>query len=219
MSADLDIPPAADPVHARDAHATSRAFPVRPARPREHRDAFALLGHAFHDDPVATYLFPNAASRARRWARLSTLAAESMGHSALLLTTDGLEGTALWQTPLASELGAFRRLTITARFLALSRAGLTRANRLNALTSRNHPPGPHYYLAALGTDAARRRRGIGSALVRAGLDAADRDRLPAYLESSKATNVPFYQKHGFEVVTELEIEDDLVVWPMVRPPR
>jgi hypothetical protein len=48
------------------------------------------------------------------------------------------------------------------------------------------------------------------------LERCDRDRIPAYLESSKAANIPFYNKHGFEVAGELKVPGGPTLWPMVR---
>ena len=84
--------------------------------------------------------------------------------------------------------------------------------------SRHHLREPHYYLAALGTDPSHQRKGIGSALIQPVLDRCDRESLPAYLESSKRTNIPFYERHGFEVVEELEVPGGPKLWPMVRRP-
>jgi hypothetical protein len=47
----------------------------------------------------------------------------------------------------------------------------------------------------------------------------DADRFPAYLESSKHSNVPFYQRHGFRVIGELAIEGGPVIWRMLREAR
>jgi ribosomal protein S18 acetylase RimI-like enzyme len=70
----------------------------------------------------------------------------------------------------------------------------------------------------LGTDPAQQKQGIGSALLAPMLARCDAERLPAYLESSKPTNVPFYQRHGFEVVQEIDVAG-VPVTTMRRPPR
>jgi hypothetical protein len=43
---------------------------------------------------------------------------------------------------------------------------------------------------------------------------------PAYPESIKAENVPYYQRFGFEVTGELDVPGGgPTLWPMWRPPR
>jgi GNAT superfamily N-acetyltransferase len=84
---------------------------------------------------------------------------------------------------------------------------------------RAHPREPHWYLAVLGTDPRRQHRGVGSALLAPILARCDADRVPAYLESSKRTNVPFYERHGFRVVGELAIQGGPVIWRMLRAVR
>ena len=66
-------------------------------------------------------------------------------------------------------------------------------------------------------DRSSARLGLGTAPVLAKADAAG---LPCYLETMKTRNVPFYRKHGFEVI----VEDDLPgggfhFWTMRRDPR
>jgi len=48
------------------------------------------------------------------------------------------------------------------------------------------PRDPHRYVYLVGVEPEHQGRGLGSALIRAGLEACDRDGLPADLESSKA---------------------------------
>ncbi len=46
---------------------------------------------------------------------------------------------------------------------------------------------------------------------------ADREVLPCYLETTKDVNVPFYEKHGFTVVSDGIVPDTaLRVWGMRR---
>ncbi|MGB3138849.1 MAG: N-acetyltransferase [Nodosilinea sp.] len=63
---------------------------------------------------------------------------------------------------------------------------------------------PHWYLSFLGVDPKHRSQGHGSELLSIVLDQCDRRGLPAYLESSNPENVPFYQRHGFEVIGTIQ---------------
>ena len=175
-----------------------------------------VLGRAFHDDPVATHLFPNPRSRSARWSRFSGLAIDAMADTAHVLTTDAVEGAAIWQLPTEAELGWRQNLCLAFGFLGVTGFGARRALRLGDLSARHRIREPHYYLAALGTDPVHQSKGIGSALIEPVLARCERERLPAYLESSKETNVPFYRKHGFEVIETLEIPGGPTVWSMIR---
>jgi GNAT superfamily N-acetyltransferase len=78
-------------------------------------------------------------------------------------------------------------------------------------------PEPHWYLPLLGVDPALQGRGAGSALLKVVLDRADSARLPAYLWTAKARNVSFYQRRGFEVLTEgVEPDSGIRFWTMRR---
>ncbi|MCU1279346.1 MAG: hypothetical protein JWM53_2892, partial [bacterium] len=78
---------------------------------------------------------------------------------------------------------------------------------------------PHYYLFAIGTTPEQQGRGVGSALLAPMLARCDAEKLPAYLESSTPTNLPFYRRHGFVATGELRFGDGVVVTPMRRDPR
>ena len=189
---------------------------VRPALPEERHSVLEVIGRAFEDDPVTCHLFPKEHQRANRWARFSELAIKSMGESAHILTTDSVQGAAVWQLPSEARLGQFRHFSIALRFLMLAGFGAGRAMRLGDLTSAHRPNEPHYYLAVLGTDPQHQCKGVGGALIQPMLDRCDKERMPAYLESSKERNLPFYQKHGFEVIDELQIQNGPPIWTMMR---
>ncbi|MEZ4331129.1 MAG: GNAT family N-acetyltransferase [Myxococcota bacterium] len=189
---------------------------VRAARLDERRSVCDLLGRAFFDDPVAAYLFPDPASRASRYARFASIAIEAFGDAGVVLTESSLRSAAIWQAPSPAPTSAMRQLRLLASLLGLTRTGFARIARMSDLMSRHHPREPHWYLAVLGTDPSAQRTGLASAVLKPQLDRCDRERLPAYLESSKATNIPFYNKHGFEVVDELVIPGGPSLWPMIR---
>lgn len=88
------------------------------------------------------------------------------------------------------------------------------------LMKRHHPEEPHWYLAVIGSDVTVRGQGYGQALMRSRLDRVDAEHAPAYLESSKPENVPYYQRFGFEVAGEIVLPDGgPTLWPMWRTPR
>jgi ribosomal protein S18 acetylase RimI-like enzyme len=75
-----------------------------------------------------------------------------------------------------------------------------------------------WYLPLIGVDPAAQGRGDGSALLRAVTERLDREGHLAYLESTSATNLPPFCRHGFEVVGTIEVADAPPVFPMVRGP-
>jgi ribosomal protein S18 acetylase RimI-like enzyme len=81
-------------------------------------------------------------------------------------------------------------------------------------------PEPHWYLAGIGVDPARRRSGIGTALMQPGLEASARDEVPCALLTNNEENLAFYELHGFEVIREGRTPDDgPPAWMMRRRPR
>ena len=51
------------------------------------------------------------------------------------------------------------------------------------------------------------------------LNRCDAEYAPAYLESSKPDNVPYYLRFGFEVTGEITLPDGPSLIPMWRRPR
>jgi ribosomal protein S18 acetylase RimI-like enzyme len=65
-------------------------------------------------------------------------------------------------------------------------------------------PDDVWYLDAIGVDPARQGEGIGSALIRFGLEHAGADGADAFLETANPRNVGYYERFGFRVVDEGE---------------
>ena len=84
---------------------------------------------------------------------------------------------------------------------------------------KKHPREPHWYLAVLGTDPQHQGKGHGSAVLEPVLDRCDLEGVPAYLESSKEANVPFYERHGFQVTDTHDFPKGPRIWLMWRDPR
>jgi ribosomal protein S18 acetylase RimI-like enzyme len=194
---------------------------VRPVGSPDVPDLVDVLVRSFADDPVANFMF--SGERRRRRGLHSFFSSQirrqylAGGH---VYTTEDRAGAAIWGAPDRDRSGLTELLQLlpTAPFLVSTR--MVRALRLLFEVDGLHPKEPHWYLATLGTDPERQRRGIGSALLRPVLDRADEDGTPAYLESSKERNVPFYARFGFEVIEELRsAPNNPTIWRMWREPR
>ena len=98
--------------------------------------------------------------------------------------------------------------------------GLKRGWLVEKLMSERHPAQPHFYLRSIGAGLENQGCGIGSALIKAGLEACDQQCMPAYLESSNVRNNALYQRHGFEVIGEAKLpENGPTIWFMHREAR
>ena len=82
-----------------------------------------------------------------------------------------------------------------------------------------HPQEPHWYLPLIGVDPAYQGKGYGDALMSYALDRCDRERVPAYLESTNPRNVSLYRRHGFEPVGTIQAGSSPTLVPMMRRPR
>ncbi len=176
------------------------------------------LARAFDDDPVMAWLFPDPARRTRTLPRFFSahLTKIVLPHDAVYTSAD-VAGGALWEPPGKWRLGARGQLRMLPDFIRLFGRRLPLASRGLNLVEASHPQELHWYLAVLGTEPARQGQGIGSCLMAPILERCDREGLPAYLESSKESNIAFYGRHGFEVTGEIRLPGGPPVWPMWRP--
>jgi ribosomal protein S18 acetylase RimI-like enzyme len=179
----------------------------------------ATLARAFDDDPVATFAFPDPGCRRRGLPRFFDIQLrKDYLRSGEVYTNDERTGAALWSPPGKERpgVGALLGLLPLARFVG---ARGPRVVRFLAAVEAMHPRAPHWYLGVLGTDPAFQGRGIGSAMMGPVLQRCDSEGLPAYLESSKESNVAFYGRHGFEVTREAQpMADGPRLWLMWREP-
>jgi GNAT superfamily N-acetyltransferase len=179
------------------------------------------LAKAFDDDPVMTYLLPDPATRPKRLAGLFDvlMRRHHIIHGEVLVD-DSTAGAALWDPPDKWRIPLREQLLAGPSMIRAMGSRTFTAMRSLADVEKKHPREPHWYLAVLGTEPASQGKGIGSALMQPILDRCDTEGLPAYLESSKEQNIPFYSRHGFEVTGEIRLgKAGPLVWPMWRTPR
>lgn len=180
------------------------------------------LARAFEDDPVMGWVFRRDEIRPERLERGFTLYLRRiwLRHQECY-ATERLFGAALWLPPGQWHLGAAEQLTLLPAMVSASRRDLPRLVRVLRLIESTHPKAPeHYYLAVLGVEPELQGRGFGSALMQPVLEHCDRERIPAYLESSKRRNCVLYERHAFRMVEELRLpKGGPPIWRMWREPQ
>jgi hypothetical protein len=180
----------------------------------------ASMARAFHDDPLITFLLRDETTRAAKMPRLFRLLFKlGLPHGACDVTDD-YEAAALWRPPNAWEIPWWQYVTNGTEFLGVfGFGGALRVTAVMDVIEKRHPHEPHWYLQAIGTDTAKQGKGFGGVVIRPGLAKADAASMPAYLESSKETNIPIYQSFGFKVTGEIKLPDGPTLWPMWRDAR
>lgn len=193
---------------------------------RQTRATSHAVARAFDDDDWFRWLLPDAPKRYRALRRFfSSVLLDSRVHGRADVAVDGghVVAAAAWLPPGAYPPSAARQArqgAAVASAAPLFPTRLALAVRALAETQRVHPKEEHWYLALLGTDPSRWRRGIASRLLEPVLADADSQGLPCYLETQAERNLAFYGRHGFDVRAELRVPGcPLPLWTMWRPPR
>ncbi|CAN8070131.1 unnamed protein product [Agarophyton chilense] len=192
--------------------ATTSAAPMRPNGvrsdvKRHHIPHLAsTLASAFEDDPLLHYLYgPNVGNvYENNEAFFSALLRSELRrvpqHTTIHASQD--DGcVAIW-----NHVGHWDHAESLDFIAAACRIFGTRvvhvANTMKKLKQK-HPTEAHMFLSVLGTRKQQQGKGNGSRVISQMLRQCDRDGVAVYLESSNKNNIPFYEKHRFQVVGDI----------------
>jgi ribosomal protein S18 acetylase RimI-like enzyme len=181
----------------------------------------AAVARGFHDNEIWCWLIPGEERRIRLMTRLYRARLRHVylrhGHA---YTVEGNLGGAFWLPP-GPRNRTFREELAEAFALlpGIGPRGARRGMRMEALLQRHHPSEPHWYLEVLSIDPAHQRQGHGATLMAPALARCDADRVPAFLETNRESNLPYYRRFGFELTEEISLDDSPPLWLMWREPR
>lgn len=182
----------------------------------------SVLARAFDDDPVFEHFLPlGRRDRDRRMERFFTglFRSHLREPEPSTFVVDG-RSVALWSPPGHWRMTVAEMVRFAPLAISTFRGTVPRALQSFTVIEKKHPRDPHWYLAVLGTDPEHQGKGHGSAVMRPVLDRCDAEGVGAYLESSKESNVPYYERHGFEVTEQLTLPaGGPPVWLMWRDPQ
>jgi len=182
------------------------------------------LSDAFHEDPHFGWFLREDARRDAARLGLFNYIIHKMAGPAQIDRPEGGGAAAVWMPSEAlkepdSLLDELKMAGPMLRATGFSRIG--RLLQIRAAMDKHHPMDrEHAYLWFLGVTPALQGMGIGSRLLRAGLNRADEAGLPAYLETGTTRNVALYRRHGFEVIHQAPPGKGApMMWHMWREPE
>jgi ribosomal protein S18 acetylase RimI-like enzyme len=190
---------------------------------QSYRQAAQVLGRAFEDEPVSVAVYKNF-SPARR---IRALTVDFTAEIALCLRKGYPLQTAVDGKVIAVAViyppGTYPVSNLDQwKLLIQSIIGNGFYNIKGWLqwlkeVDHTHPKAPHFYLEYLGVDPEYQGKAYGSSMLQHLVNKADEEQVGVYLENANPRNNPFYQRFGFEVITEKEIIG-IPSWFMWRPP-
>jgi ribosomal protein S18 acetylase RimI-like enzyme len=176
----------------------------------------AVIILAFTSDPMARWAFPDPDTYLRVMPQVvRAFGGNGFAHGAAHLTAGG-SAAAMWLPPAVHPDSNVLTALIDGHVPADRQEDM---GRVFTQMDAHHPTEPCWYLPMIGVDPARQGHGLGSALLRHAIEQIDRDGGLAYLESSNARNIPLYERHGFEIIGEIQAGSSPTVVPMLRRAR
>ncbi|HHP7230749.1 MAG TPA: GNAT family N-acetyltransferase [Xenococcaceae cyanobacterium] len=171
---------------------------------------------AFSNDPVVRWMYPFLQNYVKFFPEFIQALGSKAFEQETVYCTSNYSGIAFWLPPNihpdANTIVELLKRTIPQQRQAEVFAVLEQMGNY-------HPNEPHWYLAMIGVEPTQQKQGYGSALIQPALDICDRHKQIAYLESSKAINIPFYKSHGFEIIGTIKAGKSPTLFPMLRYPR
>ncbi|MBN1335548.1 MAG: GNAT family N-acetyltransferase [Deltaproteobacteria bacterium] len=197
---------------------------IRPERSRL-KEVSGPFARAFLNYPLFVCYHPSQEWRERHFAQYCQMGLRYAFRNGDVRTTPDLKGTIIWFPPGKTHihsLGYLEDPLFWYQAMLMGWKTLSRISTCEACAARVHQeivPGPHWYLWALAVDPDSQGKGVGNDLLAPGLERADQQGLPVYLETHDFDNIAYYQRHGFEQIRSEQVPGlDLPFWCLLRPP-
>lgn len=159
-------------------------------------DVFTL---AFADDPMIRWPLPDSPDLPDRIRQVFASIYLDIADQGVIWEAGDADGFAVWIPAGAAEDMFESDAAVRAQLAPLTDDGGARYERLWDWIEER-VPSDVWYLDAIGVDPTKHGAGIGSALMRHGLDAAAAAGVDVFLETGQERNVAYYERFGFRVV-------------------
>ena len=167
----------------------------------------------FAADPMARWAWPDSSEYLRIMPQfVMAFCGRAFEHGTAYIT-EGTRAAALWLPPgvepdeaaMGAVMGGALRPEIAQDI-----------GHVLQRMAEHHPHEPHWYLPIIAADPNWIGQGLGTLLMKHALRRCDEEGVAAYLESSNPRNIPFYERHGFRIVGEIQHGSSPTMTPMLR---
>ena len=178
------------------------------------------LAQAFQADPALSWILPDPAHRARALRGLFRTLVPADMRAGIALRAPDDEAAALWRGPGRAQSGMPEFLRTVIPLVATFGTALPRGLKVQGGIDAHRPKGRFWYLHYVGVRPGHQGKGHGGRIIRAQTAAADAEKLPCWLETATAENVPLYERLGFVTQVEWDVPGGGPhFWGMMRPAR
>jgi ribosomal protein S18 acetylase RimI-like enzyme len=189
------------------------SIPATVAGPTVRDRAVDTVVRAFVADPAFRYFFPDDATYADdATAFAGWLFDRRVRFGTVWVAAHGA-AVAMWESPRPPAAGAEG----PEPQLTLGGDGRQRLDRYEHAVSALLPAQPYWYLGVLATAPQHSGRGLGRAVMRAGLERASADGVPSVLETTNPDNLPLYEHLGWTARASTLV-DGMTIWVLTHPP-
>jgi len=187
---------------------------IRTAQESDRQRALHSLCLGFSSDPLVRWLWPDPSRYLEVAEAFDAYGGRAIDHGYAHITSD-CEAVAFWLPPGIGpdeeRLVAYLDKTVPE---ARQQSFFSVLEKMESF----HPEEDCWYLPLIAVDPIYQGNGLGSQLMKHSLALFDETGLPTYLESSNPRNIPFYERHGFELMGQIQVDDSPLVHPMIRTP-
>lgn len=184
--------------------------------------ASKILEQAFYTDPLLNFIYGDTIHKPGKLNSFFRATFRLAALYGVCLGTAEKDGVLMMLPPDQTKLtiGAMVKSGLLAAPFRMGWASFSRMMRFMDFAEKEHKaaaPSDHYYIMTVGVLPERQGIGIGKKLMTKALEIVDANKMPCYLETQHKSNVPIYQRFGFEVVSDKDIpKGGLHNWGMLR---
>lgn len=183
--------------------------------PSKRVETSTILKSAFQADPVLRYMIKDDAEYEKLGSEVFSktlyVYATSFGMTDIVQDSQaGVTSCAIWQPAKPTVMGMLRNLVFLLSMFWIFGIKKTWSWILVAIEfekKRHHHAPTAHHLHVLGTGQEFQNKSMGSHCIKRGLERADREGAPCYLESTNEKNFPFYERFGFKTVETFNIDN------------